>query len=59
MREISDKLCNSEVPELSIPEEIVLHFVQLIFRVWVLWGVRLVLWVSLDALVSIDGELRP
>ena len=59
MHKVSAKLCNPEVPQLSIPEEIVLHFIQVEIDIRVLWNIHFVLWFSFDPVVCIDCELWP
>ena len=57
--EVSDELRNSEVPQLSVPEEIVLHFVQVELGIRVLWNISFVVGLSFNAAVGIYCELRP
>ena len=57
--EVSDELRNPEVPQLSVPEEIVLHFVQVELGIRVLWNILFVVGLSFNAAVGIYCELRP
>ena len=59
MGEVSAELSNSEVPQLSVPEEVVLHFVQVELGIRVLWNILFVVGLSFNAAVGIYCELRP
>ena len=52
-------MCYSEVPELSVPEEIMLHPVQLIFRIMIFRTVCKVLGRSLFTAGWVDCKLWP
>ena len=47
------------MPELSVSEEIVLHFVQVELGIRVLWDILFVVGLSFNAAVGIYRELRP
>ena len=59
MGEVSEELCSVQVSKLLVSEEVVLHLIALVLRIWIRGRPLLVLRVPLDARLVGYGEPRP